>query len=126
MVVNVASACGFTPQYAELQSLHNEFRGRGFQVVAFPSNEFGAQEPGTDAEIAEFCSLNFGVQFTVLPKSEVLGTNANTVFKWLAEQGVAPGWNFTKYLIDTDGLLAFALPAAESPMCEAVLNFLSE
>ncbi len=109
LVVNTASACGFTPQYAGLQALFHAYRGRGFSVLAFPCNQFGAQEPGTAAQIAAFCSTNYGVEFPIFDKVDVNGARAHPLWRWLKEQasGVlgteAIKWNFTKFLVGRDG-----------------------
>lgn len=109
LVVNVASQCGFTPQYAALEGLWREFRDRGFAVLAFPCNQFGGQEPGTDAQIREFCSLRYGVSFPLFAKGDVNGAHAHPLFRYLkhALPGVAGSesikWNFTKFLVDRRG-----------------------
>lgn len=109
LVVNTASRCGFTPQYAGLERLHEDLSPRGFEVLGFPCNQFGAQEPGEAAEIAQFCETTFGVRFPVFAKVEVNGPGAHPFFQWLKRE--AKGllgsqrikWNFTKFLIDRDG-----------------------
>lgn len=109
LVVNVASKCGFTPQYTGLESLFKKYQDRGLVIIGFPCNQFGAQEPGSDSEIQSFCQLNFGVSFPVLAKVEVNGPNAHPVYNWMKSS--APGllgteaikWNFTKFLIDRSG-----------------------
>jgi glutathione peroxidase len=106
LIVNVASQCGFTPQYAGLEALHRRFRERGFAILGFPCDQFGHQEPGDEAEIRNFCSLNYDVTFPMFAKVEVNGLNAHPLFKALKQE--APGllgtqaikWNFTKFLID--------------------------
>src|ERR1700730_12254890 len=106
LIGNGASQCGFTPQYAGLEALHRRFRARGFAVLGFPCDQFGHQEPGDDAEIKNFCSLNYDVTFPLFAKIEVNGANAHPLFKALKQE--APGllgtqaikWNFTKFLID--------------------------
>jgi glutathione peroxidase len=106
LVVNTASRCGYTSQYEGLQEVYARYRDRGFTVLAFPSNDF-KQELGSDAEVAEFCSLDFGVEFPLFARSAVLGTDANPVFRALAAApdgvGAPPEWNFTKYLLDREG-----------------------
>lgn len=107
MVVNVASRCGFTRQYEQLEAVYRKYRERGFVVVGFPSNDFGGQEPGTDAEIKAFCTTNFGVTFPMMSKITVKGANKHPVYKALTE-GTGPfagevGWNFTKFIIARDG-----------------------
>jgi glutathione peroxidase len=109
LIVNVASRCGFTPQYAGLQQLYERFRDRGFEILGFPCNQFGYQEPGTDEEIGQFCSLNYGVSFPVFSKVQVNGAEAIPLYQFLKRQ--SPGllgteaikWNFTKFLIDREG-----------------------
>lgn len=109
LVVNTASACGFTPQLAGLQQLHEHYAAHGLVVLAFPCNQFGGQDPGSPDEIAAFCQRNYGVSFGVMNKVEVNGATAHPVFQWLKSQ--APGvlgtegikWNFTKFLVGRDG-----------------------
>lgn len=109
LIVNTASACGFTPQYAGLQALHAQYADQGLVVLGFPCNQFGAQEKGSADEIAQFCERNFGVQFPLMDKVEVNGANAHPLYRWLTAQ--APGllgskaikWNFTKFLVGRDG-----------------------
>jgi glutathione peroxidase len=109
LVVNTASKCGFTPQYAGLEQLWQDYRERGFEVIGFPCNQFGGQEPGGADEIAEFCSVNFGVSFPVMAKIEVNGPGTNPLYAWLKRQarGLLGSekikWNFTKFLIGRDG-----------------------
>ena len=109
LIVNTASACGFTPQLDGLEKLWRDHRERGLVVVGFPSNEFGAQDPGSNAEIASFCQLNHGVSFPMMAKVQVNGSSAEPLWQWL--KGEAPGllgsqaikWNFTKFLVGRDG-----------------------
>ena len=109
LIVNTASACGFTPQFAGLEKLWESYRDKGLVVVGFPSNEFGGQDPGSDGEIASFCQVNYGVSFPMMGKVQVNGAEAHPLWKWLTEQ--APGllgskgvkWNFTKFLVGRDG-----------------------
>jgi glutathione peroxidase len=109
LIVNTASKCGFTPQFAGLEELWKTYRDRGLVVVGFPSNQFGAQDPGSNDEIASFCELNYGVTFPMMSKVDVNGDKAPPVWKWLTSQ--APGilgtktikWNFTKFLVGKDG-----------------------
>ena len=109
LVVNVASKCGFTPQYSGLEALYRKFKDRGFAVLAFPCDQFGHQEPGSEAEIQKFCALNYDVSFPLFAKIEVNGDNAHSLYKWLKAQkaGIlgteAIKWNFTKFLIDGNG-----------------------
>ncbi|MBX3637727.1 MAG: glutathione peroxidase [Rubrivivax sp.] len=109
LIVNTASACGFTPQFAGLEQLWQDYRDRGLVIVGFPSNEFGAQDPGSNDEIASFCQLNYGVSFPMMAKVQVNGADAHPLWRWLKAQ--APGllgtegvkWNFTKFLVGRDG-----------------------
>lgn len=109
LIVNTASKCGFTPQYEGLEALHRRFEGQGLTVLGFPCNQFGAQEPGDAAEIANFCSLTYDVSFPVMAKIDVNGDDADPLFQWLKSE--APGvlgtkaikWNFTKFLVGRDG-----------------------
>jgi glutathione peroxidase len=109
LVVNVASKCGLTPQYAGLERLHRTYAGRGFAVVGFPCNQFGGQEPGTAAEIGEFCSVNYGVSFPMFEKIEVNGPGRHPVYAALTAAADAEGvagdiqWNFEKFLVGPDG-----------------------
>jgi len=109
LVVNTASKCGFTPQYAGLEALHRKYKDQGLVVLGFPCDQFRHQEPGTDAEIASFCEINFGVSFPLMAKIEVNGKNTHPVFAFLKDR--APGflfkavkWNFTKFLVGRDGV----------------------
>src|SRR6185295_19100874 len=105
LVVNVASQCGYTPQYAGLEKLHEELKGRGFVVLGFPSNDFGGQEPGTATEIRQFCSLNYDVSFPLFDKVVTkVGAGQSPVYANLQKQsGELPSWNFAKYLVGKDG-----------------------
>jgi glutathione peroxidase len=112
VIVNTASKCGFTPQYAGLEELYKEYKDRGVAILGFPCNQFGAQEPGTEAEIAQFCELNYGVSFPIFAKIEVNGPDAHPLYKFLKSEksGVLGAlgmdgikWNFTKFLVDREG-----------------------
>jgi glutathione peroxidase len=133
LIVNTASECGFTGQYAGLEALHEEYAPRGLIVLGFPCNQFGGQEPGNPAEIAEFCTRNFAVDFPMFAKIEVNGAGAHPLFRFLAE--AAPGllgsrrikWNFTKFLVDREGrpVRRFApatKPDALRPAIDALLQ----
>lgn len=132
LVVNTASACGYTPQFAGLESLWKEFQGRGLTVMGFPSNEFGAQDPGSNGEIAAFCQKNYGVSFPMMAKVQVNGPQAHPLWQWLREQapGTSPdgaiAWNFAKFLIGRDGRVLQRFeprdkPAALRPAIDAAL-----
>ena len=108
LVVNTASKCGFTPQYAGLQELYEKYSERGLVILGFPCDQFGHQEPGSEGEIAEFCSVNYGVSFPMFAKIDVNGKDAHPVYQWLKnEKGGVLGqkikWNFTKFLVDQHG-----------------------
>lgn len=118
LVVNTASRCGFTKQYDALQSVWETYRDRGLVVLGVPSNDFGGQEPGTEAEIKAFCETNFAVDFPMTEKQVVVGAQAHPFYRWAAEAGGAdkvPGWNFHKYLIGPDGRFVAAIPTRVSP-----------
>ena len=109
LIVNTASKCGFTPQYKGLQELYEEYSSKGFEVLGFPCNQFGSQEPGTEEEISEFCSINYNITFPIFSKIDVKGPSAEPLFRFLTSS--KPGllgtekikWNFTKFLIDQNG-----------------------
>tara|TARA_B100000401_G_scaffold250715_1_gene170268 strand:- start:191 stop:670 length:480 start_codon:yes stop_codon:yes gene_type:complete len=109
LIVNVASKCGFTPQYKDLQNLYEKYQDQGLEVLGFPCNQFGAQEPGTNEEVKSFCDLNYNVSFRMFDKIDVNGSNASPLFKYLKHE--SPGimgteavkWNFTKFLVNSDG-----------------------
>jgi glutathione peroxidase len=105
LVVNVASRCGLTPQYTALEALHQRFKGQGFSVLGFPCNDFGAQEPGSEAEIKQFCEVKYGVDFPLTSKVEVNGPGASPLYAWLraGSGGADIPWNFEKFLIGKDG-----------------------
>lgn len=108
LIVNTASACGFTPQYKGLEALQENYGPRGFSVLGFPCNQFGAQEPGDEAQIAQFCSTNYGVTFPMFAKIDVNGAGAHPLYKFLKDEkggllGSAIKWNFTKFLVDRSG-----------------------
>jgi glutathione peroxidase len=121
LVVNTASKCGFTPQYDGLEKLWKDYGDKGFEVLAFPCNQFGNQEPGTADEIESFCKINFGLSFPLMAKIDVNGSNADPLFEWLKEQ--APGvlgtravkWNFTKFLIDREGKVVRRYAPTDKP-----------
>lgn len=128
MIVNVASNCGFTPQYEELQELYVTKKDEGFVILGFPSNDFGGQEPGTESEIKAFCSANYGVTFPMFSKVAVKGNNTAPVYNFLTQkalngyQDVEVSWNFQKFLIDRHGKLREVYPPAKSPSDGEVIN----
>ncbi|MEE4199175.1 glutathione peroxidase [Erythrobacter sp.] len=109
LIGNTASKCGFTPQYDGLEKLYQQYKDRGFEVLGFPCNQFGAQEPGNADEIAEFCRVNYGVSFPLMEKVDVNGPDASPLFDWLKQEkkglmgSSSIKWNFTKFLVDRDG-----------------------
>ncbi len=121
LVVNTASACGFTPQFTGLEALHQKYGPEGLVVLGFPCNQFGHQDPGSDDEIAGFCQKNYGVSFTMMKKSDVNGAHANPLYQWLKKE--APGllgtegikWNFTKFLIGRDGQVKNRYAPTDTP-----------
>ena len=115
LVVNTASLCGFTPQYKGLQALWESYRDKGLVVLGVPSNDFGGQEPGTEAQIQEFCAVNFAVDFPMTGKSVVKGEDAHPFYRWAAAEKGAPRWNFHKYLIGPDGALVGAYGSNTAP-----------
>jgi len=107
LIVNTASECGYTPQYADLQKLHETF-GDKVTILGFPANNFGGQEPGSNTEIASFCKKNYGVTFQMFEKISVKGSDQHALYAWLKEKtGQEPGWNFSKYLVKPDGTVKF-------------------
>ncbi len=131
LIVNTASKCGFTPQYKGLQELYAKYRSRGFEILGFPCDQFGHQEPGSDSDIRSFCDLNFGVTFPLFAKIEVNGESAHPIYKFLKSEkrgllGENIKWNFTKFLVDKEGSVVkrFApqtTPEKIAPEIEALL-----
>jgi glutathione peroxidase len=121
LVVNTASKCGFTPQYDGLEKLYQQYKDRGFEVLGFPCNQFGAQEPGSADEIAEFCKVSFGVTFPLMAKIDVNGANASPLYGWLKSEAkglmgsTSIKWNFTKFLIDRQGHVVKRYGPTDSP-----------
>jgi glutathione peroxidase len=121
LIVNTASACGFTPQFAGLEELHQHYGDKGLTVLGFPCNQFGAQDSGSNAEIAGFCQLNYGVTFPMMAKIEVNGSEAHPLYRWLSKE--APGllgskaikWNFTKFLVSKDGAVIKRYAPTDTP-----------
>ncbi len=132
MVVNTASKCGLTPQYELLEALYKEYQDRDFIIVGFPANNFLKQEPGTDQEINEFCTKNYGVTFPMMSKISVKGDDIHPVYTWLtqkSENGLKDskvGWNFQKYLIDENGKLVDVLSPRDKPNTEKVISWLTK
>jgi len=115
LVVNVASECGFTPQYEGLERLHEAYKDRGLVVLGFPCNQFGAQEPGGAEQIEQFCTVKFGVKFPLFEKVAVKGAQQSPVYTFLAKEHGEPKWNFHKYLVGRDGRVIAAFPSAVEP-----------
>ena len=121
LIVNTASACGFTPQFAGLEALHKAYADKGLVVLGFPCNQFGAQDSGSNTQIAEFCQLNYGVSFPMMAKIEVNGAQAHPLYQWLSAE--APGllgtkaikWNFTKFLVGKDGQVIKRYAPTDAP-----------
>ncbi len=130
LIVNLASNCGYTPQYAELEKLHQLNKDK-VTVLGFPSNDFGGQEPGSDEEIESFCKINFGVTFSLFSKDHVAGNNKQPVYDWLSDKNKngwnseEPTWNFCKYLIDEEGNLIGRFSSSVSPMDKEILDKLT-
>jgi glutathione peroxidase len=123
LIVNTASKCGLTPQYAGLEELEKTYGPKGLVLIGVPSNDFGGQEPGTEAEIKTFCDTRFGVTFPMTKKEKVVGSAAHPFYKWAAEtlgESNAPKWNFHKYLIDPDGKLAAAFGSRMEPKASEI------
>ncbi|MBM3534442.1 MAG: glutathione peroxidase [Alphaproteobacteria bacterium] len=123
LVVNTASECGYTPQYADLVKLWQGYRNKGLIVLGVPSNDFGGQEPGSEAQIKGFCEVTYGVDFPMTEKQAVIGGKAHPFYKWIVAElgeGAAPRWNFHKYLIGPDGAIAGAWPSSVSPISATI------
>ena len=115
MIVNVASKCGFTPQYAGLESLYEKYKDKGFVILGFPANNFGAQEPGTNEEIKTFCSRNYNVTFPMYAKISVNGDDKHPLYQYLTQTGGDVKWNFTKFLLDKEGKVIARFEPAVTP-----------
>lgn len=127
LIVNTASKCGYTPQFKELEQLNQKY-GDKLVILGFPSNDFAGQDPGTNEQIKEFCTINYGVTFTMMERSNVKGDGVNSVFKWLTKKDIngwndsSPAWNFTKYLIDKKGSLIAVFPSKVKPLSEEIVS----
>jgi len=123
LIVNTASKCGYTPQYDGLEKLYSNLKNQGFAVLGFPSNDFGKQEPGSEAKVQQFCRLTYGVKFPMFSKTHVRKNNASPFYKALiATSGEAPSWNFHKYLIGRDGKLIASFPSQTTPEDKTLLT----
>ncbi|NOU46652.1 MAG: glutathione peroxidase [Bacteroidales bacterium] len=132
MVVNVASKCGLTPQYEKLEKLYKQYGGEKFVIVGFPANNFLSQEPGTDAEIKSFCTLEYGVSFPVMSKISVKGKDQHPLYKWLTTKSLngfddsEVSWNFQKYLIDESGKIVNVISPKTDPMDAEIIDWLTK
>lgn len=130
LVVNTASECGNTPQYEQLQELYNQYGGDGFEIIGFPANNFGGQEPGSDSEIAEFCTKNYGVTFTMMSKISVKGDDQHELYQWLTQKAkngvedVEMLWNFQKFMIDEEGNFAGWQDPGVLPADEVIVSWI--
>jgi glutathione peroxidase len=132
LVVNTASKCGHTPQYADLEKLYETYGGDKFIIIGFPANNFMSQEPGTNKEIQQFCTENYGVTFPMMSKISVKGNDIAPLYSWLtskAENGVMDApvkWNFQKFMIDENGNLAGMVPPGDNPLSEKIVNWIKQ
>lgn len=130
LIVNTASKCGYTPQYADLEKLYEQHKDK-LVIIGFPANNFGQQEPGTAAEITEFCTKNYGVTFPMAEKGDVVGPNIQPLFKYLTDEAAKLGvnepvkWNFTKFLVDENGKLVAVFASKVKPMDPEILKYLN-
>lgn len=130
LIVNVASECGFTPQYEGLQELHEAFKDKGLVILGFPCNDFGNQEPGTLEEIQNFCSANFHVTFQMMSKIKIKGDEVDPVYQWLmnksmnGKEDMSVEWNFFKFLIDEEGNWIKGLPSSVEPLDESIIQWI--
>jgi glutathione peroxidase len=130
LVVNTASKCGLTPQYEQLEALYKKYGGEKFTIIGFPANNFMSQEPGTNEEIREFCTVNYGVTFPMMAKISVKGDDIAPLYKWLTEKsenGVMDApikWNFQKFMIDEKGNFVDMVSPKEKPDCDKILNWI--
>ena len=126
LVVNTASECGLTPQFEQLESLYKNYAKQSFAVIGFPSNDFGAQDPGSNEEIASFCQMNYGVTFPMMEKIVVLGENAHPLYKWMKEQAhTEVKWNFHKFLIDEEGQVFKDVDPTSLPLEEEIIKWVT-
>jgi glutathione peroxidase len=132
MVVNTASKCGNTPQYANLESLYKKYKDQNFVIIGFPANNFLSQEPGTDKEIKDYCQVNYGVSFPLMSKISVKGDDMHPLYKWLTSKDLngfedsEVKWNFQKYLINESGKIVSIIPPKENPESQKVIDWIIE
>ena len=132
LVVNTASKCGFTPQYEDLEKLYQKYKDKNFVIIGFPANNFGHQEPGSNSEIKEFCTKNYGVSFQMMEKISVKGDDMNDVYKWLTKKELngkedsSVKWNFQKYMIDEKGNLVDVVYSEKKPDCKEIVNWITD
>lgn len=132
LIVNVASKCGFTPQYEQLEELYQKYKDENFIIIGFPCNDFKNQEPGSNSDIKQFCTLNYGVSFPIMDKVSVKSPNKSPIYKWLTEKkenGVMDAevaWNFQKYTIDENGHLVACFESKESPLSDSIISWIEE
>ncbi|MGZ4035937.1 MAG: glutathione peroxidase [Bacteroidia bacterium] len=131
LVVNTASKCGYTPQYKDLEKLYNDYKDKNFVIIGFPANNFGQQEPGTNTEIKEFCTKNYGVTFPMMGKISVKGADMDPIYKWLTSKEMnmkmdsEVKWNFQKYLIDEQGHLVDVVYSEDKPDCDKIVKWIT-
>lgn len=132
LIVNTASKCGNTPQYEGLQQLYEKYGGEHFVIIGFPANNFMRQEPGTNEEIREFCTRNYGVTFPMMAKISVKGKDMHPLYKWLTQKDLngfmdsSVKWNFQKYMVDEDGKLVGMIPPKTKPLSEEIIHWVSQ
>ena len=132
LVVNTASKCGLTPQYKELEALYNKYKDRNFVIIGFPANNFLSQEPGTNDEIKEFCTINYGVTFPMMTKISVKGKDQDPIYQWLTQKSengkmdASVSWNFQKFMVDENGNLVDVVSPRESPMSEKITGWIEK
>ncbi len=132
IVVNTASKCGFTKQYADLEELYKQYKDKNLVIIGFPANNFLKQEPGTNEEIKEFCTKNYGVSFQMMEKISVVGDDMDPVYHWLTEKKLngkmdsSVGWNFQKYLIDENGNLVEVVASKEKPTGDKIVSWIKK
>jgi glutathione peroxidase len=129
LMVNVASRCGYTPQYKDLEALYQKYKGRGLVILGFPANDFGKQEPGSDDEIKAFCEKNYGVSFEIFSKISVKGPNQHPLYRLITSDAKVGGevqWNFQKYLVNTRGVITHKFLSSTKPMSEELTQAIEE